>query len=89
MLGRPRRHVDRGQDSRVAAVADEGDSRTVLQAHKLRRRSASAALVLGGAEARGRVMSLVPILVSVVLALVILGGIVVAGNIIDLVSARM
>lgn len=68
-------------------MADESDPRTVLQAHKLRTQLAGSAFVHGGNSNRGRNLGIRILVISAVLALLILGGIIVTGYVIDLISS--
>lgn len=69
-------------------AVDNGDSRTVLQAHKLRSNLAADALIHGDAKNRGRTMTVRLLVISLIIAAVIVGGIVITGYVIDLIAAR-
>lgn len=73
----------------MARVADDGDSRTVLQAHKLRTRLATAALLGGSGEQRGSAPSAANLIISIIIAAVVAGGIVIVGNIIEMIGSRV
>lgn len=70
-------------------MTDRNDARTVLQAHKLRMQLASAALIHGTENPRGRSVTLKVLVGSLILAGMIVAGIVVTGYVIDLIMARM
>ncbi|MFZ2240946.1 MAG: hypothetical protein WAV90_15650 [Gordonia amarae] len=69
-------------------TTQQNDSRTVLQAHKLRTELASGALILGSTHNRGRTISLRILVISLILAGVAVAGIVVTGYVIDLIATR-
>lgn len=70
-------------------MTERGEARTVLQAHRLRTGLATSALLHGDDQPRGRAITLKVVIVSLILALVIVGGIVVTTYVIDLITARM
>lgn len=69
-------------------AVETNDPRTVLQAHKLRTRLAAEAVVHGSSANRGHSMTVRVLIISLVIAAVIAGGIVIGGYVIDLIAAR-